>query len=189
MEKDKLELTRAFIAIDFSEIDEVVKEVARVQDETEKIKFTGKLTELENLHLTLKFLGEIDNNKLEEVKKRLTEIKFKEMNLKLGEAGSFGFRGNHKIVWIKIEGEEIWELQKKIDSALEGLFKKEERFMSHLTIARVKYAENPEDFIRRVKKLGVKEIKFKIKEFKLKKSELKPLGPVYSDFEVYHLDE
>jgi len=61
--------------------------------------------------------------------------------------------------------------------------------MSHLTIARVKYSENPEDFIRRVKKLGVKEIKFKIKEFKLKKSELKPLGPVYTDLEVYHLDK
>lgn len=183
---DNKDLTRVFIAIEFD--DEVIKEVARVQEEVSKIKFTGKLTELENLHLTLKFLGEIDENKLEEVKKRLKEVKFKEMNLKLGEAGSFGFRGNPKIVWIKVEGEEVWELQKKIDEHLSGLFKKEERFMSHLTIARVRYAENSEDFIRRVKKLGVKEIKFKIKEFKLKKSELKPLGPTYTDIEVYKLE-
>lgn len=179
----KHELTRAFIAIEFP--DEVIKEVARVQEEVGKMKFQGKLTELENLHLTLKFLGEIDNNKLEEIKKRLKTIKFKEMELKLGVAGTFGFRGNPKIVWIKVNGEEIWELQKKIDSALSGLFEKEERFMSHLTIARLKYAENSEEFIRRVKKLGVREIKFKIKEFKLKKSELRPLGPVYSDIEVY----
>ena len=57
-------LTRAFIAIEFP--DEVVKEIARVQELVSKIKFTGKLTELENLHLTLKFLGEISEEKVEE---------------------------------------------------------------------------------------------------------------------------
>jgi 2'-5' RNA ligase len=155
------ELIRAFIAIEFS--DEVIKEIARVQEEVGKMRFNGKLTELENLHLTLKFLGEIDEIKLDEVKKKLKDIKFNELDLKLGQIGMFNVRENPRIVWIKVEGEEIWELQKRIDSALIGLFKPEERFMSHLTIARIKYAENPEEFIKRVKKLGVKEIKFKIK--------------------------
>jgi len=47
--------------------------------------------------------------------------------------------GRTRIAWIKVEGVGIWELQKRIDEALEDLFKKEERFMSHLTIARIKY--------------------------------------------------
>ena len=57
MEKKENGMIRCFICIDFP--DEVIKEVARVQEELEKVKFNGKLTELENLHLTLKFLGEM----------------------------------------------------------------------------------------------------------------------------------
>ena len=56
------ELTRAFICIEFP--DEVIKEAARVQEVLENKNFTGKMTELENLHLTYKFLGEIDEKKL-----------------------------------------------------------------------------------------------------------------------------
>ena len=66
-EEDKNKLTRAFIAIDFPS--EIVKEIARVQELLGKVKFTGKITELENLHLTIKFLGEIDEKQVEEVKK------------------------------------------------------------------------------------------------------------------------
>jgi len=58
MEDMENKLIRAFIAIDFP--DEVVKEIARVQEVLGKRQFTGKMTEPENLHLTLKFLGEID---------------------------------------------------------------------------------------------------------------------------------
>lgn len=180
------ELIRAFIAIEMS--DEVIKEVARVQEEVSKVKFTGKLTELENLHLTLKFLGEIDEKKLEEVKKKLKEVKFNEVELKLGVAGTFGFRGRPKIVWIKIEGPGIWELQKKIDFALERLFEKEE-FQSHITIARLKYVKDSKGFMKHVKNISVREIKFKVNKFKLKKSELRLLGPVYADLEVYSCEK
>ena len=74
-------LTRTFIAIEFP--DEVIKEVARIQEVLNNWKFTGKMTELENLHLTLKFLGEIEDNKLEEVKENLKKIKFKSFRAKL----------------------------------------------------------------------------------------------------------
>jgi len=132
------QLIRCFIAIDFT--DEIIKEVARVQEELGKIKFRGKLTELENLHLTLKFLGEIDENKVKEIRKKLGEIKFKEFEGKTGRIGTFSIRGNPRIVWVKVEGKEIWDLQKEIDRGMGELgFKIEERFMSHLTIARLKY--------------------------------------------------
>ena len=133
----KANLTRAFIAIEFP--DSVIKEIARVQELVSKTKLTGKMTELENLHLTLKFLGEIDDSQVSMVKKRLNEIKFETMKLKLGKIGTFSVRGNPRIVWIKIEGKGIYDLQKKIDLVLkdEG-FALEERFMGHLTIARVR---------------------------------------------------
>jgi 2'-5' RNA ligase len=180
---EKSSLTRAFIAIEFP--DEVVKEVARVQELLGKVKFTGKLTELENLHLTLKFLGEIDDRKLEIVKEKLKNINFEAMKLKLGAIGTFSVRGKPAIVWIKIEGKAIYGLQKAIDEVLALNFKMEERFMGHLTIARVKYARDKKGFLEHVGGIAVKPIGFECGEFKLKKSTLDAIGPRYEDLEVY----
>jgi len=164
---DSPNLTRVFIAIDFP--GEIIREVARVQEALGKWNFVGKFTELENLHLTLKFLGEINSETMEKVKIRLGKIKFTEIfpfyketpihpishqeeighrttDLKLGNLGLFNHMGRTRIAWIKVEGVGIWELQKRIDEALEDLFKKEERFMSHLTIARIKYVRDSQGF-------------------------------------------
>ena len=189
MEKaeEKNELKRCFIAIEFS--DDVIKEIARIQELLAKTKFTGKVTELENLHLTLKFLGEIDDKKIEEVKKKLKEIKLSSMKLKLGKIGTFSIHGNPNIIWVKVEGKEIYELQKKIDDSLGDLFKPEERFMSHLTIARIKYVKDKKGFLEHIDSIHVKPIEFDVSSFKLKKSELKPIGPVYMDLESYESEK
>ncbi len=176
---------RVFICVDFS--DEVIKEIARIHDSINKVKFTGKLTELGNLHLTLKFLGEIDEGMLDNVKKRLREIKMEKIDVKLGGAGVFSIRGNPRIVWVKIEGKGIHELQKKVDEALKDLFKPEERFMSHLTIARVKYVKDKKSFREYMENVSVRDVKFKIDSFKIKMSELKPSGPIYTILEEYKL--
>ncbi len=178
------ELTRCFVAIDFP--DEIVKEIARVQGVLGKVVFQGKMTEVENLHLTLKFLGEISEEKVKEVREKLREIKFEEFSAKLMCAGTFSIRGNPRIAWIKVGGQGVFELQKEIDEKLSEIgFKKEERFMSHLTIARVKYVKDKKGFVEYVSGIGVKEIEFKVGWFKLMKSELKPAGPVYSLIEGY----
>ncbi|MBI2451631.1 RNA 2',3'-cyclic phosphodiesterase [Candidatus Pacearchaeota archaeon] len=177
------EKTRTFISIEFP--DEVIKEVARIQNLIKNKKFTGKITELENLHLTLKFLGEINNENLNRVKKLLSEIKLKEFEAKLTELGTFSYRGAPKIVWIKVGGEGIFNLQKQIDVVLTSLLKPEERFMSHLTIARIKYVKDIKDFYNYIENISVKPIKFSVKSFKLKYSELKPLGPVYKTIKEF----
>lgn len=184
-EKNSEGRIRCFICVEMP--DEVVKEIARVQEEVGKKRFDGKMTELENLHLTLKFLGEIDEKKVEEVKKRLGGIKFGEIECTLGEIGTFSYGGNPRIVWVKINGKGIFDLQKKIDESLRGMFEPEERFMSHLTIARVGFVKDKIGFVDYVKGIGVKKIKFNIGKFFLKKSELKSPGPVYTnlgEFEV-----
>ncbi len=177
-------LTRAFICIEMS--DSVVKEVARVQELLGKLKFNGKMTELENLHLTLKFVGEVDDDELEKVKEKLRKTEFNEFEAKLSEIGTFNFRGKPRIVWIKIGGKEIFELQKKIDDPIEQAgFVKEERFMSHMTIARVKYVKDKKGFLDYVAGIGVRDIRLKIDRFYLMKSELRPEGPVYKVIEEY----
>jgi RNA 2',3'-cyclic 3'-phosphodiesterase len=180
-----MEKIRAFICIDFPS--EVIKEVARIQEIISKKPFVGKLTELENLHLTLKFLGEISLQKVDEARQALSKVKFPKLDLKLAYTGTFSHRKNPKIVWIKVVGN-IAELQRQVDESLSGLFPKEERFMSHLTIARIKHVKSPEIFKDYVKKIKVKNLKFSVDGFKLKSSELRPDGPVYTTINECMLD-
>ena len=175
---------RCFIAVDFEE--EVLKEIARIQGVLGNLKFTGKLTELENMHLTLKFLGEVDEEKLNLIKEKLKEVKIKTFSAKLSDVGLFNYKGKPKIVWVKIGGEGIFALQKKIDEEMEKVgFKKEERFMSHVTLARIKYVKDAKRFKEYIQGISHKKIEFEIDRFKLNSSELRRLGPVYRDLEVY----
>ena len=179
-------LIRCFIALEMSR--EAIENLEEVQKLIGKQNlFLGKFTEPENLHLTLKFLGEIEEEKVEEVRNVLKNIKLDNFKIKLGCVGVFSKKA-FKIVWIKLEGKSIWELQEKIDLELEKIgFKKEERFMSHVTLARIKKVYNKDNFLKYIKNLKIKETSFEIKEFVFKKSELKPEGPVYTDLERFNL--
>lgn len=174
-----MESMRCFISIDLPK--EIQKEVEKIQKVLPGFK--GKLTEPENLHLTLKFLGEIDEEHLVEIKRRLNEIRFKKFEIEISQIGVFS--PNHiRIVWLHLSNCE--KLQKLVDEKLEGLFKKEHRFMSHLTIARVKGIKNKRYFLGELKKIKIpKGLKFTIKEFVLKKSTLTPEGPLYEDLETF----
>ena len=167
-------LTRCFIAIDLPE--EIRDEIVKLQKQLPE--FNGKLTEKENLHLTFKFLGEIPDEKVDEVKKALKKVKFKKFKAKLGDVGLFS-PSFIKILWIKLENCD--ELQQEIDNALEGLFKKEKGFMSHLTIARVKSVRDKKIFLHYFKKLKTNPLEFEVNEIHFKESKLTPEGPIYSN--------
>lgn len=171
---------RAFISIDIAK--EVKEEIKKIQDTLPD--FIGKKTEFENLHLTLKFLGEINENKVMEVKKRLRDVKIPAFEGEIDDIGIFS-ESFIRIVWLHLRGAE--ELQKEIDDVLKGLFEKERRFMSHMTIARVKKIKDKEEFLEKIRKIKIPKIKFEIRGFKLKKSELFPQGPKYTILEEYSL--
>jgi len=180
-------LIRCFIALELNrESIEYIRELQKIIKK--KNIFAGKFTEPENLHLTFKFLGEISEEKVEEIKKKLSEIKFEKINVKLGEVGVFSKKAL-RILWIKLEGKRIWDLQKSIDEKMFGLgFEREERFMSHITIARMKKVLDKKIFLDYIKNIKTKKIIFEVKDFIFKKSELKSDGPVYTDIERYKLE-
>ena len=171
---------RTFIAIDLPE--EIKKEVKKIQDNLPE--FSGKKAELENLHLTLKFLGEIDDDKVEEVKEKLGKIKLEKFPAIIDRIGVFSDKFV-KIIWLHMDGFE--KLQKEIDSKLKGLFEPEKRFMSHLTIARVKSIKDKKEFLEKLKRIKIPTMKFIVSNFKLKKSTLTPQAPIYEDIEIYAL--
>lgn len=176
-------IMRTFISVRLN--GEALGEVKKVQKELTKSNlYEGKLTDENNLHLTLKFLGEVDEEKIEEVKERLRKVKLKKFKVKLGEVGVFS-KEFVRIIWIKLEG--VDALQRKVDKALHGRFTHEKRFMGHITIARVKSVKDKTAFLELLNKIKVKEISFEVDKFELMKSELTSYGPKYSVIEEYGL--
>ena len=172
---------RTFISIDMPEV--VRSEIEKIQDVLPE--FFGKKTERDNLHLTLKFLGEIDEEKVKEVKEKLSEIKFSKFEVEIDSMGIFS-ENFFRIIWLHLKN--CNELQGEIDEKLKNLFEKERRFMSHLTIARVKKIKDKKRFLNELKKIKIPKIAFQVNEFKLKKSKLTPKGPIYETLDEYALD-
>ena len=171
---------RTFIALDLPA--EIIREIKKIQKELPE--FIGKKTESENLHLALKFLGDVSEEKVEQIKECLKKIKFQKFETEIGSIGVFS-KKVIRIVWLHLTNCDA--LQKEIDDSLKGLFKPEERFMSHLTISRVKNVENKKEFLEKLKKIKIPKINFMVENFKLKSSTLKSEGPVYEDIEMYNL--
>jgi len=92
------------------------------------------------LHLSLKFLGEVNENKIDEIKEKLNKIKFKPFKVKLDKIGVFPNENYIKVIWVSLNPkEEVIGLQQKIDSELLNLFPKDQRFSAHMTFGRVKF--------------------------------------------------
>lgn len=169
---------RCFIAIDIPEdISRKLKELQKQFGNLASITFP------KIFHLTLKFLGEISERQLEEIKIILRRVKFKPFDLELTEIGSFPNDKRINVLWVGIKpAGRVIELQQDIEKNLHG-FAKDLRFHPHITIGRVKFVKEREG-IRKL--LGNKiEGEFRAENFKLIKSELTSEGPKYEDLEIY----
>jgi len=179
------EKQRCFIALDLPK--EMISELKKVQSELNKQNlFIGKFTEEANMHLTLKFLGSIPNEQVIKIKERLKGVKLDSFEASVDEVGVFS-EEFVRIIWTALKGNEVFELQRLIDNALVDFFPKEERFMSHITIARVKNIKDKQPLFDALKKIKF-EIKDQIKSFSFVRSVLIPSGPIYETIEKYSLE-
>ncbi len=179
---------RAFIAVDLPEnIRESLVQVEKQLDsDAAKIKWVEK----DNLHLTVKFLGEISDEQAEKIKHALSKIKFEQQTVSISETGVFPSEDYIKVIWVGIRpNEQIIELHKNIESALTGLgIKKDTRkFEAHITLGRVRFVKDKPRLVKSIKSADVKTDEFTISSFKLKKSTLTEKGPIYEDIKKIRL--
>jgi 2'-5' RNA ligase len=173
---------RGFIAIDIEPFPKLVQ----FENEIRNTGANVKLVEPENVHITLKFLGDTDEGYIDQIgeiiKDAVKETDSFEIQLK--GAGVFPNQNYIKVMWIGIKnGVQIGKIASKIDEQISGLgFKKEKRdFSAHLTIARVRSAKNKEKILQIIEKYRDMEFgNFKVNYIKLKKSELTSKGPIYT---------
>ncbi|MCX6707919.1 MAG: RNA 2',3'-cyclic phosphodiesterase [Candidatus Woesearchaeota archaeon] len=171
---------RLFIALGISReaIDELKKAQAKL--------VYSKLTLVKEFHLTLKFLGEVEENAVEGIKEKLSKVKFEGFDACTNGLGVFPSIESIRVIWAGLEPKDKIEvLQNKIEDSLKGVFAKDDKFHAHITIARVKFIENKKQFKDSLNNIKLKKIKFRVDSFKLIKSTLLPVGPVYEVLEEY----
>ena len=171
---------RCFVAID-------VPYFRTLESLQRSIEGRAKLVEKENIHITLKFLGEIGPETVDKIKKIVRECAPKKYKLRLKGIGFFPSERYVKVVWVGVEDNgETRELMKCIDKNISALgFKKERSYVPHLTIARAKgkiRIKNEDEF----KEMVFGEVE--VEKIKIKKSILMKSGPVYEDLEVVELE-
>ena len=176
---------RTFIALDLNE--EIKDYLFELENELKKI-FKAKIRWMNKnqIHITLKFIGEIKEEKLNEVKEILKKINFKKFSLELNEIGFFPSKEKPAIIWVGLKNEsEIINLQRKIDEELLKLFSSEQKFSSHITLGRIKLIKDKKNFLQ-VEKKHIMSKTFEVKSFSLIESILSKDGSKYKKIESYN---
>ncbi len=172
---------RLFIAVELTE--EIKKKISELVEDLKKEVAGVSWVEGKNLHLTLKFLGEVEEEKVGKVTALLNEAAQGRGGIKarFEGLGTFPAGRSPRIIWVGMsEGSsELAGLAEEIEKRFSGAgFRKEEkRFASHVTIGRIKEAGNiKEKLSGSVKAVFGEEL---IGAVALMKSTLSPKGPVY----------
>ncbi|MDD5155494.1 MAG: RNA 2',3'-cyclic phosphodiesterase [Candidatus Omnitrophica bacterium] len=178
---------RAFIAIELP--NEIRDSLNGIQEKLKACKADVRWVAPENIHLTLKFLGEVNEEQLSKVKAIMETIagQKKIFNIRLASVGAFPNMNYPRVIWAGVDngGKEAEELACALEEKIEkiGIPKEERAFSSHITIGRIRSnlgkdrltagLKQPENYF----KDSVHE--FSVNKLTLFKSTLTPKGPIY----------
>ena len=189
-------MIRSFIALELED-KETLENIQSFGNRLKSNQARLKLVEPQNLHMTVKFLGNIKESLAPKIytilKEHINDNLFQNKTYEFKLKGTGQFR-KYSVLWIKLEGD--LQFLQKVKDTIETLLHqqlriekdKRTRFAPHLTIGRLKpnriNYKNFESFKTLINEHKNYEFgPFKIREVKLKKSDLTPKGPIYSDLE------
>lgn len=178
---------RTFIAIALPE--EIKDSLSRLQGRLKLANADVSWVKRQNIHLTLKFLGEIDELKAGLVKDTLEKIAntIHPFPIRLLTLGAFPGVESPRIIWVGVDiGEtEVTHLAQSIEQALsdKGFTREERPFSSHITIGRVRSKKNRGELTKHIEGLNQKfnkeKTEFTVKVITFFKSTLTSNGPIY----------
>lgn len=171
---------RTFVAIEITN-QQVIDSIKKFQSE---LNINAKPVESKNFHFTLEFLGEISDEMVQKVISALNTIEFSRFDVILKGVGAFPKPKFPRVVWVGTEetgGRLMVDLAKKVENVLKPLsFSSDKPFKPHLTVFRIK--KKIGDITEELDEKRTMEFgKLSVTGIKLKKSELTPNGPDYSD--------
>ncbi|NNK78842.1 MAG: RNA 2',3'-cyclic phosphodiesterase [Litoreibacter sp.] len=180
---------RVFVAIDVPET--IRREIETLQNAIG----AGRRVPAENLHLTLRFLGEQPEETVEEAHHALSTIRAAAFDLQLAGVGSFGSRSPQLIYADIARCPDLTELVRRITRRLRqaGVEFRKQRFRPHVTIARLPKIlsgfelEKVREFL--AEHAAFRGTPFRVRSFELYQSTLSPRGALHDPLASYGLDD
>jgi 2'-5' RNA ligase len=144
----------------------------------------------QNLHLTLRFLGEVGVEQLEGVRAVLKQAAQACAPFLMGfsDIGVFPNKKRPRVIWLGMEDAtaRLIKLQQELESGLRGCgFVPEDReFKPHLTLGRVRRLKDRDRFISALGALCLPELpRFRVEQVSLMRSQLRPQGSLYTELD------
>jgi len=179
------ERIRSFIAVEIRE-QTILDQLLKDQDLIRRSGADVKLVEPQNIHVTLRFLGEILQSQLAQIMDSLNQLSFTGFEVELKGLGAFPSLKHMNVIWVGISrgAQELANLSKEIEPKVRaaGVPSDKKGFSPHITIARVRSHRGREQLIQIISEKGDEGFGTMVAEsIVLKKSVLLPHGPVYSN--------
>lgn len=169
-------MIRTFIAVELPE--RFVPEIEKIES---MLDTSGiKLVEPKQVHITLKFLGDISEDKVEPIASALSQVNCKPFEARIKGVGVFPKPAYIKVIWLGAEGN-FEALHSEAERVLAPFkFEKDDKFSPHATLARVKMLKEKAVLLEKIKKLENVDLgTMNVESITLKKSTLTPQGPIY----------
>jgi RNA 2',3'-cyclic 3'-phosphodiesterase len=187
-----MENIRTFIAVDIPQ--EIKMELDKLITELRSYAPDIRWVRAANLHLTLRFLGDIPRNSISDLATELSTslTGFGEFPIALSGVGAFPNLKRARVIWIGGgEGcERMVELAHTVEKSCInlGFGAADKPFSCHLTIGRVKFPKGHEKLVSKIESMAFDSPLFEVGEIAIFKSELLPAGPRYTRLETIHFE-
>ena len=185
MKKKTRETVRTFIAVELPQ--EIHDTLRRLQDVLRGSMPDVRWTKASNIHLTLKFLGDVQVSRLDAISEALRDVarQFSPFNMSLNGIGAFPNSRKPRIIWVGIDqgADELVQMAQKIDASMKRLgFPREKRpFRPHLTVGRIRRLEHPVVMTEALERSDVGELgEFTVQRASFIRSQLDPAGSIYT---------
>jgi len=182
---------RLFVAVNLPS--DIRERLAAEQERLRRARADVSWVRAENIHVTLKFLGETEAKRLERIRPALLEVArgSAPFRIRVSGLGSFGGRVP-RVVWVGVQEdhEPLSRLAKDVEAAMARLgFPREKRgFTAHITLGRVRSAKNAEALLTALAQAeAVPFGSVEVNQFELMQSELRPIGSVYTVLDRFPL--
>ena len=182
---------RTFIAIELTA--EALRALGQVQEKLRRSPGgqAGRWVRAEGIHLTLKFLGDVPEEKLPQVYQAVEQAcqGHQPFEVAFGGLGGFPNLRRPRVIWVGVEEEsgQLQSLQRDVEQALErkGFPRERRPFRPHLTLARVRKGASPSEAAALGRSVAQAQVgtlgRMQVKEVSVMRSELTPEGALYSE--------
>ena len=184
-------MIRTFVCIELPP--DIKAGIAGLQESLKKVGRGVRWSRPEGIHLTLKFLGDVEEDKIENIGERVAVAceGIAPFHIELAQAGAFPNFRRPRVFWLGIHEESgfLGRLQKEIDKQLrETGFQKEARaFSPHLTIGRVKSGDDLSALCEALQNVHIEPMPLQANQVVVMQSRLRPSGALYTPLKVINL--